>query len=114
MSRPPIAALLPLVPPPVVDATCFGLGLLLNWMMPWSPGWMRDGWAHRAGWIVGLAAMTLGLSGVMLLLLRRTTVIRHSQPTRLITDGPFVLSRNPMYVALTTAYVALAALLARL
>lgn len=101
------------VPPPVVYATCFGLGLLLDRLVPWSPAWLRDGWVHRAGWAIGLAALALGLSCVTLFLLRHTTVIPHGQPTRLVTDGPFALSRNPMYVALTAAYAALAVLLAR-
>ena len=113
MSRPPIADLLPLVPPPVVYATCFLLGLLLDGMLPWSPGWMREPWLHLAGWVGVLAALAWGLSCIALFLLRRTTPLPHGEPSHLVTDGPFRLSRNPMYLALATVYGALAVLLAR-
>jgi protein-S-isoprenylcysteine O-methyltransferase Ste14 len=36
-----------------------------------------------------------------------------NRPTRLVTGGPFAISRNPMYIALTLAYCAAAVLLAR-
>lgn len=104
---------LQLVPPPIVYAACFGLGLLLDRLAPWSPAWMRESLVHRLGWALALAALLLGVTSATLFLLRRTTVIPHGQPRRLVTGGPFALSRNPMYVALTTGYAGVAMIIAR-
>lgn len=103
-----------LLPPPILYAACFGLGMLLHRLLPWSPGWMHGRPAHWIGWLLLGAAVVLAVSSAGLLWLRRTTIIPHGQPSRLITEGPFALSRNPIYVALTAAYCGTALLTAPL
>ena len=106
---PPLA----LTPPPIPYLVCFAVGLVMDGLLPWSPGWMRSVPVHWLGWLLLLAAAALGAASAVLFLSRRTTVILHHRPTRLVTDGPFALSRNPMYVALTAAYGGAALLIAR-
>lgn len=104
---------LQLLPPPVLYAACFGVGLLADRLLPWSPAWMHGAPVRWLGWLIVLAATVLGLSSAGLFLLRRTTVIPHRRPSRLVTDGPYALSRNPMYVALTAAYGGVCLLIGR-
>lgn len=108
--RPP---LLVLIPPPVLFVTCFAAGLVLDQLLPWSPGWMHGAAARWVGWLLlgggaGLAFVSIGL-----LHARRTTVVPARQPVRLLTDGPFALSRNPIYIAVSGAYCGFALLAAR-
>ncbi|MGO9059533.1 MAG: methyltransferase [Candidatus Binataceae bacterium] len=93
-----------LVPPPILYAAFFGAGLLLNPLVPWSPSWMQTDLARSIGWVLVVPAAMLGLASLALFLLKRTTVIPHGNPAQLVADGPFAISRNPMYVALTATY----------
>jgi protein-S-isoprenylcysteine O-methyltransferase Ste14 len=99
-------------PPPVLYAAFLGAGLLLNQLIPWSPGWMQSEPARWVGWLCTIVGALLGLGSLCLFGLRRTTVIPQAHPARLVTAGPFAISRNPMYVALTPAYCGTAILTA--
>ena len=59
----------------------------------------------RAGIAVGAAGMALGASGVAAVLRRRTTVVPHRPVARLVTSGPYRVSRNPMYAGQVVALV---------
>jgi len=108
--RPP---LLLLIPPPILYAAFFGVGLALDRLAPWSPSWMQGGLAHWIGSLCLLASAIFGVASLGLFGLRRTTVIPQGHPARLVTEGPFAISRNPMYVALTLLYCGAAILIAR-
>jgi protein-S-isoprenylcysteine O-methyltransferase Ste14 len=105
--------LLLLIPPPILYAAFFGVGLVLDRLAPWSPTWMQSEPARWIGGLATVAAAVLGPASLGLFWLRRTTVIPHGDPARLVTDGPFAISRNPMYVALTLLYCGAAILMAR-
>jgi protein-S-isoprenylcysteine O-methyltransferase Ste14 len=107
------SSLLLRLPPPLQYAAFFGAGLLLDRLIPWSPEWMHGNPARWAGGILLVSAGLLALTSLGLLVINRTTVIPHAQPSRLITSGPFALSRNPIYVALTALYCGAALLAAR-
>jgi protein-S-isoprenylcysteine O-methyltransferase Ste14 len=78
----------------VVGAWAFGRLAPLAW-----PG-MDDGPAHSIG-------IGIGLAGVALLVWSGLTLWRHgttflpsrAQATRLVTDGPYAIRRNPIYIA---------------
>ena len=59
----------------------------------------------RAGIAVGAAGMAVGASGVAAVLRQRTTVVPHRPVTRLVTSGPYRVSRNPMYAGQAVALV---------
>ena len=92
-----------LIPPPVLCGLCFAAGLLLGHWLP-SPVWLRSGAVHTLGWVVLMLATGLALASMGCFLWQRTTLIPIGRPAQLVTVGPFALTRNPMYVALTAAY----------
>ena len=89
--------------PPLLYLTALaaGVGLGFVWPLPLELG--------RWSWIGGGALIALGLAfmaGAMLRFRRAGTNVETWRPTTaLVVDGPYRLSRNPIYVALTLAYV---------
>lgn len=59
----------------------------------------------RAGIAVGAAGTVLSVSGVAAVLRQHTTVVPHRPVTRLVTSGPYRVSRNPMYAGQAVALV---------
>ncbi|SMP00172.1 methyltransferase family protein [Paracoccus laeviglucosivorans] len=71
----------------------FGLaGLMLGWLLPDLPRLRPLGWLIVAG---GLALMGWA---ALVMQRARTTVWPGQRPARLVTWGPFALSRNPIYL----------------
>ncbi|MBW4022398.1 MAG: isoprenylcysteine carboxylmethyltransferase family protein [Proteobacteria bacterium] len=102
-----------LIPPPVQYAAGFGFGLLAEWLVPWRPAWMQSDVVRGVGGALVAGAIILAGASVGLFLSRRTTVIPHGRPSTLVTDGPFAVTRNPMYVAMTVAYCGAALMIGR-
>ena len=69
-------------------------GWMIGRLAPHGPGWLAD-----AGLPVVLAGAALMAWAGLTLVRARTTVDPHGQPSRLVTTGPFRLSRNPIYLA---------------
>ncbi len=94
------------VPPPPLFVVAFLVGLGLDHIAPllsYPPAVVP---IARAIGIVALAAAGgLLLPAPLLFLLRRTTIIPHGSARTLVTAGPYRLTRNPMYLALTIAYL---------
>ncbi len=89
--------------PPVVYFSAFGVGALLNWLVPLRSYACES--SHIAGGIMGLIGTALGLWGVYAFH-RAGTAVRPRRPvTALVTDGPFRYSRNPLYVGMTIIYL---------
>jgi protein-S-isoprenylcysteine O-methyltransferase Ste14 len=65
--------------------------------------------------VAGGLIAELGLAGAIvcfaLFAWRRTTFIPERTPSRLVIQGPYRVSRNPMYVSLVLSYVGLAGVL---
>lgn len=81
--------------PPVWLGLSLGLVWLLDLLIPW-------GLFGPGGQTIGAVLVALGLSLVVLaaaqMIRRHTTVIPKSQPSHLMTQGLFRLSRNPIYL----------------
>lgn len=90
------------VPPIHVVTLIMGIA-----MQVWFPlGIWRDSWQRQVlGW--GLL-----LAGILLALWAATAFedMDTEKPGRVITSGPYAFSRNPMYVAWTLMYIAIAIL----
>jgi len=104
---------LAIIPPPVQFALVFFVGVALDWLSPWRPGWMTIGPMRWAGLALAIAGCALAMAAAGRFVLRRTTLHPTGQPSRLVASGPHAWSRNPMYLSLTVVYVGLALALGR-
>ena len=91
-------------PPPLLYGAAFVLVLLLRWF------WPMPIFGHAALW-PGIALVVIGL-GIMLwggatMRAAGTNVNPALPTTSIVTSGPFRLSRNPLYVAVTLLYFGL-------
>ena len=64
--------------------------------LPW-PG-LDDTVAHVIGTAFGVLGFLLVVSGFWTLISNRTTYLPHRSSTKLVTTGPFVRFRNPIYL----------------
>jgi protein-S-isoprenylcysteine O-methyltransferase Ste14 len=95
-------------PPPFL----FVGGFLMAWVLHrWLPFEIDDDGAGRIQTAVGAAFMAAGLAlmswGVVTFARARTAILPHRPARRLVREGPYRFTRNPMYVGLTSAYVGL-------
>jgi protein-S-isoprenylcysteine O-methyltransferase Ste14 len=79
-----------------------GAGLLLQVVAPWRPPWPA-GASRAAGWPLLLAGL-----GLVAWAVRTAAEVRLERPDRLVTGGPYAISRNPMYVAAAAVYLGIA------
>ena len=88
--------------PPILfaGAALVALGLQALVPLPWPDGAWRAALA-MAGLFLVAAGLALDLATMLAFRHHRTTVLPHRGATRLITDGPFRFSRNPIYVGNT-------------
>ena len=100
------------VPPPLL----FVAGFLLAWLvdarlarLPVIAGVGAPSAPHRAvqgtGIALVLAGAALALWGMLTFARARTAILPHRPAARLVTGGPYRVTRNPMYTGLATAYV---------
>lgn len=103
------------IPPPLWFAAAFFAGWGLQFLVPLtthSP--TLAGVSHAIGFgLLGCGGL-LGLSCLGIFLLARTTFIPFARASKLITRGPYRLSRNPMYVSLVLGYLGGVGLLVQL
>jgi len=67
-------------------------------------------WTHYFGWGLIDAGVLLMLWAGLLMLWRKTTVNPYGEPARLLEEGPFRFSRNPIYLADSLIYCGIALL----
>lgn len=96
------------IPPPLLYVVAFFAGVGLQ---------RAVGLTVRIGQVVRILGIGLLSCGVLLALyslatffVARTTVVPFSAASKLVTWGPYRLTRNPMYVALILAYVGVTAM----
>lgn len=100
------------IPPPLLFVLTFfaGVGLQQLLPIPAPPAALA-----RLGQVVGFvllgAGILLALSCMGLFLWSRTTIIPHRNASKMITSGPYRLTRNPMYLSLALAFLGVAGIL---
>jgi len=88
---------------PMVAWAVAGIGLQTLWPLS-LPDWQALEWVSRGLLLPGVVMVVWSL----ITLFRAGTTAEHSKPTtRLVTTGPFRLSRNPIYLGLTAILVGL-------
>ena len=89
-----------LVPPPILFALPPVIGWLADRRFPLP---LPRPLFHFVGALLLVLAGALAAAALGLFAQTRTTVVPHGRPAALVTTGPYRISRNPMYVALTLA-----------
>jgi protein-S-isoprenylcysteine O-methyltransferase Ste14 len=86
--------------PPIIFLTAIALSVLLQlvYPLPWV-GQPLSGILFAVGWLMVAAFAVLNISAVRTMRRAGTTVRPDRGADRLVTDGPFALSRNPLYLA---------------
>ena len=99
-----------ILPAPLVYVAFFLLACVLisiwPWPLPENPGTLFFGWMAID------ASVLLMLWTAWLMLWRKTTLNPYGKPQQLLTEGPFRVTRNPIYVADTLFYMGVALLFA--
>lgn len=101
--------------PPLLYGTALAVGIVLGRLSPL--GWPQEpaGGALRiAGGALAVLGLTLDLWSLGTLHRARTTLLPHRAADRLVTHGPYGLSRNPIYLGNTLLVLGLGAAFANL
>ena len=95
-----------IAPPPLIYLGFLVIGLLLDYV--WPAGVAPDGVRYPSG--IALFALGGAIFAFALRQLRKagTSLEPRKPTTAVVTGGPYRLSRNPIYVALSLAYLGLA------
>ncbi|MCQ4262274.1 isoprenylcysteine carboxylmethyltransferase family protein [Stutzerimonas stutzeri] len=97
-----------ILPPPVIYVLFLAAAWLLEWLIPIALP--QNLWTHYIGWGLIDAGVLLMLWAGLLMLWRKTTVNPYGKPARLLEEGPFRISRNPIYLADSLIYCGIALL----
>lgn len=90
-------------PPPALYLGMVVLGYGLDQWLPWHwPAGFVSVWLGVA--LVGTGAILIGWAAYRFRH-HQTTILPHKASSRIIQDGPFQLSRNPIYLAMTLIQV---------
>lgn len=92
-----------MVPPPLVYAA----GLAAAWGLSRAVPLQMPGarWRKGIGWALVAAGQAVGAAGVATFRRHHTTMIPGATSSALVTTGPYMYTRNPMYLGLTASYV---------
>lgn len=93
-------------PPPLMFVLVFLAAIGLQHVVPLP----TSNAPHRLGFVLVVAGVAIALSCVFLFLRTRTTIVPHRTASTLVSVGPYRLTRNPMYVSLTLAYLGVASI----
>ncbi len=99
-----------ILPAPLVYVAFFLLAWVLSSIWPWPLP--ENPWTLFFGWMAIDASVLLMLCTAWLMLWLKTTLNPYGKPQQLLTEGPFRVTRNPIYVADTLFYMGVALLFA--
>ena len=92
------------LPPPLMFALAFGVGALVQFLVPVTPV-LSTTYLFDAGAVLASIGVCLALSAASIFLVRRTTLNPFAVPSTFVARGPYRFTRNPMYVSLVIVYL---------
>ncbi|WP_407312458.1 methyltransferase family protein [Pseudomonas sp. nanlin1] len=107
MPSPPAKAALP---PPVLYVTCMAIAMILSQVVPLPLP--SNSWTQACGFAAIIIGQGLSFWAMLRFRRQHTTASNFNAPDELLQDGPFAVSRNPINLGDTLAYVGIAGLLA--
>ena len=86
--------------PPIVLGTALVAGFALGWFFPgpWPEG-LGPAFLQALGGLLVATALVLFFTARQAFLKASTTLLPHRAASHLVTNGPFAISRNPIYLA---------------
>ena len=95
--------------PPVIYLVAIAVSILLHFAypLPWFAPPMSD-ILFAAGFLVLLAFVTLFFTAIRTMVRAKTTIDPNGTPDHLVTNGPFSITRNPIYLADTLLLIGIA------
>jgi protein-S-isoprenylcysteine O-methyltransferase Ste14 len=94
------------IQPPLLYAVPLVIGVLLRVVFPMEL--LPTGTALIVGGSIAVLSFALGLPAFLTMRQARTSVNPNQPTTAIVTQGPFRLTRNPIYLSLTVLYAGLA------
>ena len=88
------------IPPPVFFFVCLGCGLLMEYLLPIHLINLSPILRVIAGGILMLASGYLAVSAFFVLIKNKTTFNTAKSTIKIVTDGAYRFSRNPLYLSL--------------
>lgn len=88
--------------PPIIYVGAIAAAIVLGFLLPlpW-PGRPLGDILVAVGWLVGIGGLALDIQAMRTLARARTTFMPHRMSEHLVTNGPYSLTRNPIYVGNT-------------
>ena len=93
------------IPPPILFAAGFVLGVLMSRRWPVNAPWGHVAWVRNAGLPLVGCGLVLVATGIITFRRARTSVLPHHPARVLVTSGIYRFTRNPIYVGMTIAYL---------
>lgn len=84
------------LPPPLLFAAYLITALVLNWLLPFPEPWA--GIVRVFGGLCVVGGLLLGSTAIWAMRRAHTSPDPHTPATALVTDGPYRLTRNPIYL----------------
>jgi protein-S-isoprenylcysteine O-methyltransferase Ste14 len=98
------------IPPPLAFVVAFICGRGLDRLVATGMFAETAAKARPVGFALVAVGALFAVSAVATFIRRWTTIVPHGRPRVLVTTGAYRVTRNPMYVGLTLAYVGVAVL----
>lgn len=101
-------------PPPLLFATGIVVGYLVDRFevaLPITTDARWLAWRVAAGVTLMAVGVALAAWAIVTFRAARTAILPHKSASRVVEAGPFVYTRNPMYVGATITYVGVSAVL---
>ena len=91
-----------LAPPPLIYSAVLAVGLLAHTLYPVA--FLPNKVARTLGWPLIGAGLVVGFLGDRAMRNAHTNVSPYRPTTKLVTEGPYRFTRNPLYLSVTLVY----------
>jgi protein-S-isoprenylcysteine O-methyltransferase Ste14 len=98
-------------PPPLIYLIALVIGYGMN---KWIPLWLvvpEPRWMFRLGLALIAAGLVFAVWGIVTFKRHNTAIVPNRPASKVVTAGPYGITRNPMYVGLTCQYIGASLLL---